>query len=77
MPNTGGPRKRNCLFSHSSRGDRKAKREEGTEALLKELDDDGPKYKRFGNVIELQKEGQAALVKLLKERTVWPLALER
>ena len=50
------------------KGDRKAKREEGTEALLKELDDDGPKYKRFGNVIELQKEVRAALVKLLKDQ---------
>ena len=48
------------------KGDRKAKREQGTEALLKELDDDGPKYKRFGNVIELQKEVRAALVNLLK-----------
>ncbi len=28
----------------------------GTDAFLKELDADGPKYKRFGNVIELQKE---------------------
>jgi predicted HTH transcriptional regulator len=50
------------------KGDRKAKREEGTEVLLKELDEDGPKYKRFGNVIELQKEVRAALVKLLKDR---------
>lgn len=50
------------------KGDRMAKREEGTEALLKELDRDGPKYKRFGNVIELQKEVRAALVKLLKEQ---------
>ena len=50
------------------KGDRKAKREEGTEAFLEELDDDGPKYKRFGNVIELQKEVRAALVKLLKEQ---------
>jgi len=33
------------------KGDRKVKREDGTEMLLKELDDDGPKYKRFGNVI--------------------------
>jgi len=32
---------------------------DATEALLKELDDDGPKYKRFGNVIELQKEVRA------------------
>lgn len=50
------------------KGDRKVKREDGTEALLKELDGDGPKYKRFGNVIELQKEVRAALVKLLKDQ---------
>ena len=49
------------------KGDRAAKREEGAETLLKELDHDGPKYKRFGNVIELQKEVRAALVKLLQE----------
>jgi len=50
------------------RGDRHVKREEGTVALLDELDADGPKYKRFGNVIELQKEVRAALVKLLRDR---------
>jgi len=50
------------------KGDRGVKREEGTEAFLKELDKDGPKYKRFGNVIDLQKEVRTALVKLLKER---------
>jgi predicted HTH transcriptional regulator len=50
------------------RGDRRVKREEGTTALLAELDADGPKYKRFGNVIELQKEVRAALVKLLRDR---------
>jgi len=50
------------------RGDRNIKREAGTDGLLKELDADGPKYKRFGNVIELQKEVRTALVKLLKER---------
>lgn len=50
------------------KGDRNVQREEGTHALLKELDADGPKYKRFGNVIELQKEVRAALVKLLKDR---------
>ena len=50
------------------RGDRSLKREVGTDALLKELDADGSKYKRFGNVIELQKEVRAALVKLLKDR---------
>ncbi|MFB3884046.1 MAG: ATP-binding protein [Thermodesulfobacteriota bacterium] len=50
------------------KGDRSAKREEGTSKLLAELDADGPKYKRFGNVIELQKEVRSALVKLLKDR---------
>jgi len=50
------------------KGDRAVKREYGTKALLAELDADGPKYKRFGNVIELQKEVRAALVKLLKDR---------
>jgi len=50
------------------KGDRNAKREPGTDTLLKELDGDGYKYKRFGNVIELQKEVRAALVKLLAER---------
>jgi predicted HTH transcriptional regulator len=32
------------------------------------LDSDGLKYKRFGNVIELQKEVRAALAKLLKDQ---------
>ena len=50
------------------KGDRSVKREEGMAKLLAELDADGPKYKRFGNVIELQKEVRAALVKLLKDR---------
>ena len=49
------------------KGDRSVAREEGTLALLAELDSDGPKYKRFGNVIELQREVRAALVKLLKD----------
>lgn len=50
------------------KGDRSVKRADGTAKLLAELDADGPKYKRFGNVIELQKEVRAALVKLLKDR---------
>ena len=50
------------------KGDRSVKREDGTNSLLKELDADGPKYKRFGNVIELQKEVRSALVKLLKDK---------
>jgi len=50
------------------KGDRSVKREKGTDALLRELDADGPKYKRFDNVIELQKEVRSALVKLLKDQ---------
>jgi predicted HTH transcriptional regulator len=50
------------------KGERQMKREEGTVALLAELDADGTKYMRFGNVVELQKEVRAALVKLLQER---------
>lgn len=50
------------------KGERQMLREAGTVALLAELDADGLKYKRFGNVIELQKEVRAALVKLLRDR---------
>lgn len=50
------------------KGDRTLKREEGTDALLHEIDVDGPKYKRFGNIIELQKEIRNALVKLLADK---------
>jgi len=50
------------------KGERQAKREEGTVRLLAELETDGFKYKRFGNVIELQKEVRAALVKLLQKQ---------
>jgi predicted HTH transcriptional regulator len=50
------------------KGDRNIKREDGAAKLLAELDADGPKYKRFGNVIELQKEVRTALVKLLMDR---------
>ena len=49
------------------RGDRSVQREEGTTALLAELEGDGLKYKRFGNVIDLQREVRAALAKLLRE----------
>ena len=49
------------------KGERHMQREPGTLALLAELDADGPKYKRFGNVIELQKEVRAALLKLLND----------
>lgn len=50
------------------KGERHVQREKGTVALLAELDADAPKYKRFGNVIELQKEVRAALVKLLQDQ---------
>ena len=50
------------------KGERHMQREEGTVALLAELDADGPKYKRFGNVIQLQKEVRDALVRLLRDR---------
>lgn len=50
------------------KGSREMDREEGTDTFLRELEADGFKYKRFGNVIELQKEVREALVKLLKDR---------
>ncbi len=49
------------------KGRRGMDREEGTDAFLKELEADGFKYKRFGNIIELQKEVRSALVNLLKD----------
>lgn len=50
------------------KGDQDAQREKGTQKLLAELQGDGTKYKRFGNVIELQKEVRAALVRLLRNQ---------
>jgi len=50
------------------KSDRHVKREAGTDSLLNELEGDGFKYKRFGNVIELQKEVRIAFVKLLKDQ---------
>lgn len=50
------------------KGDRRRKREPGTDGFLREIETDGFKYKRFGNVIELQKEVRAALARLLKDR---------
>jgi len=49
------------------KGNEDLKRKEGAAALLDELYQDGFKYKRFGNVIELQREVRAALVKLLED----------
>ncbi len=50
------------------RGSSSLQREDGTKDLLAELGADGFKYKRFGNVIALQKEVRTALVKLLEDR---------
>ncbi|MFC2095413.1 DUF4062 domain-containing protein [Candidatus Bipolaricaulota bacterium] len=50
------------------RGSASVKREPGTDTLLAELKKDNFKRKRFGNVIELQKEVRAALVKLLEKQ---------
>ena len=49
------------------KGDRGVHRDAGTGRLLEEIDADGYKYKRFGNVIDLQKEVRVALVKVLEE----------
>ncbi len=50
------------------RGNRSVRREEETFRLLDELDADGLPYRRFGNIIDLQKEVREALVKLLRDR---------
>ncbi|HEN20458.1 MAG TPA: DUF4062 domain-containing protein [Desulfobacteraceae bacterium] len=50
------------------KGDRNIRREPRTAGFFKELERDGFKYKRFGNIIDLQKEVRAALVKLLRDR---------
>ncbi len=61
-------KEKNLLVLAFIKGERRMPREPGTLALLAEIDADGPKYKRFGNVIELQKEVRAALLKLLNDR---------
>lgn len=42
------------------KGERTTQREAGTSAFLEEIEADGLKYKRFGTIIELQKEVRAA-----------------
>ncbi len=49
------------------KGDRRIDREGGTKALISEIEASGIKYKRFGNVIDLQKEVRNALLKHLKD----------
>jgi len=50
------------------KGDAALQREPGTADLLKEIGNDGLKYKRFGNLLELLREVRASLLKILKER---------
>jgi predicted HTH transcriptional regulator len=50
------------------KGDANLPREAGTSELLREISADGFKYKRFGNILELQQEVRAALLKVLKDR---------
>ncbi|HEY3360572.1 MAG TPA: HEAT repeat domain-containing protein [Methanosarcina sp.] len=49
------------------KGDRNTEREPGTQALLREIDSDDFKYKRFKNVIELKNEVNESLKKLLRD----------
>ncbi len=48
------------------RGGAHVVRDDGIMRLLEEIDDDGRKYKRFRNVVELREEVRAALVRLLE-----------
>ena len=50
------------------KGGNEVMREPGVKGLLEELKRDDIKYKRFNDIIELQKEVRAALVKLLSDR---------
>lgn len=50
------------------KGDGKMQREAGTENFIKEISQDGLKYKRFGNFLELVKEVRSALLKILEQR---------
>lgn len=49
------------------KGERNIGREQGTEALLREIESDDFKYKRFRNVIELKNEVNESLKKLLRD----------
>lgn len=54
-------------FWPSSR-ERHVSREDGASALLREIESDGPKYKRFGNVVDLRREVRGSLVQVLESR---------
>ncbi|MCC4771564.1 DUF4062 domain-containing protein [Methanosarcina sp. DH2] len=49
------------------KGERNIEREQGTEALLREIESEDFKYKRFRNVIELKNEVNESLKKLLQD----------
>jgi ATP-dependent DNA helicase RecG len=50
------------------KGEMDAGRDTGTKSWINEIRADKLKYKRFGNILELQREVRAALLKLLKDR---------
>ena len=50
------------------KGDSQFKRDEQTNRWFQEIKKDGIKYKRFGNIFELQKEARCSLVEFLKQR---------
>jgi predicted HTH transcriptional regulator len=50
------------------KGAAEVKRKKATEEFLAEIKNDGFKYKRFSNVIDLQEEVRKSLLKLLKEK---------
>ncbi|WP_440955985.1 DUF4062 domain-containing protein [Methanosarcina sp. Mfa9] len=61
-------KERNLPILAFIKGERNIEREQGTKALLNELDLDTFKYKRFQNVVVLKEEVKSALEKLLQER---------
>jgi ATP-dependent DNA helicase RecG len=50
------------------KGEKDAGRDAGMQSWINEIRADRFKYKRFGNILELQREVRAALLKLLKDR---------
>ncbi|HEY3852914.1 MAG TPA: ATP-binding protein [Verrucomicrobiae bacterium] len=50
------------------KGDAVLQREPGTSDFIKEIGNDGLKYKRFGNLLELLREVRASLLQILKDR---------
>jgi predicted NACHT family NTPase len=53
------------------KGERNIEREQGTEALLREIESDDFKYKRFRNVIELKNEVNESLKKLIQDEDIF------